>query len=83
MQIAAQLDSPYAIQRSVGKGLGVSIVSRLSAIDYAQLGNIRIIDPAGEPIRRQLFFIHHKSRPLSLSAAAFTRFAMEKYEKTK
>lgn len=77
LKIAAQLDDPDAVKNSVGQGLGVSILSELSAADLARLGKILVFPLEGEPILRRLYVVRRAKGALSPLAAEFHRFVLE------
>ena len=76
LRIAAQMDDPDAIKKSVGRGMGISIMSQLAASDYEEFGLIRVFHPEKEPIKRKLYLVRHKSRPVFPIAQAFLEFAI-------
>ncbi|MGB4659269.1 MAG: selenium metabolism-associated LysR family transcriptional regulator, partial [Mobilitalea sp.] len=55
LNIVARINDQEIIKRSVSKGMGISIMSNKSAIDYAKVGNLLIYEPEGEQITRYLY----------------------------
>ncbi len=76
LRVVAQMDNPDAVKSAVGQGLGISVVSRLSAEDFAKLGLLKMFGLEGEPLQRKLYFVHHKHRPLSPIAKTFQRYVL-------
>lgn len=74
LNIVAQMDDSDAINKAVSQGLGISIVSQLSAADYERFGQIRSFELEGKRIGRTIYLVHHKSRPVPPAAEALLRF---------
>ncbi len=74
LQVVAQMDNPDAIKNAVAQGLGVSVMSRLSCAEYAQLGRLRMFRLDGERMVRRLCLVRHRHRMLSPAADAFFRY---------
>lgn len=79
LKILAQMDSTESIKQAVSKGLGISIISRIAAEDYARFGLVLMFDLKSEFLNRKFYFVYHKDRPLSPAAEAFMKFAREFY----
>lgn len=77
LNIIAQIDDPDAIKHAIGQGLGISIMSRLSASDHERFGMVRTFSPAGEAILRRLYLVRQREVVLSPAAEAFLAFALE------
>ncbi|MGD9560256.1 MAG: selenium metabolism-associated LysR family transcriptional regulator [Oscillospiraceae bacterium] len=75
LNAVAQMDNTDAIIKAVSQGLGISIVSQLSASDYERFGTIRISRLQGSRILRKLYLVRRKNSPLPTLADAFVRFA--------
>ena len=71
------MDSPDAIKNAVRQGLGISVVSKLSAAEDAGLGLFTLFTLAGERMARHLSLAHHKSRPLSPVSTCFMQFFLQ------
>ena len=80
LNVVARMEEPDAIKNAVSQGLGISIVSRMAVSDFVRLGLVRAIPLEGDGIRRKLYIVCHKSRPLSNAASAFLSFALEKFK---
>lgn len=74
LQIVAQLDNPQAVQNAVAQGLGISIVSRLSAQEAVDFGKVISLPLSARPVLRKLYLVRHTTRPVCASAAAFFHF---------
>ncbi|MDL2254048.1 LysR family transcriptional regulator [Ruminococcaceae bacterium OttesenSCG-928-I18] len=74
LQVVAQMDNPDAVKSAVSQGLGISITSKLSAVDFEKLGLLKAFSLGEEKLIRKLYITHHKNRPLSRIAKAFLRF---------
>jgi DNA-binding transcriptional LysR family regulator len=77
LSVAACLGDPDAVLESVSMGLGVSIVSRLSATGYEKAGAVRVLSLGGGPLLRRLWLCRHAKRRLSPEAEAFWQYALE------
>ena len=53
------MDSLEAIKQGVRCGLGISLVSWLSAEDYSRAGLVSVYQPAGLDLTRRLYLIRH------------------------
>ena len=74
LNLVAQMDGPDAIKNAVSGGLGLSVMSKRAAADYARAGRLKIFEPEGGPLRRGLYIVHHRQRPLSPGARQFLQF---------
>lgn len=74
LNIAATMEHSDAVIKGVSQGLGISIVSRLSAADYERFGMIRIFRLAEGRMRRKLYLVRGKDQPLSPATEAFVQF---------
>lgn len=79
INIVAQINSLEAIKQAVSLGLGVSIVSAISAEDYIRNGMLKAFEIENFPIKRQFYIVSHKNRPISPIANAFKEFALKYY----
>lgn len=83
LNIIAQMDDADAIKRAISQGLGISVLSRLAVVDYAQLGLLRIQRPADGPIQRKLYVVTRKRGAFSPAANAFLDFLGNFFRKSK
>ena len=78
LNIVTQMDNPEAINNAVSKGLGISIVSKLSVENLETLGRVKVFQLEGESFSRNLYFVHHKCRQISTAANQFQRFVLRR-----
>lgn len=74
MNIAFEVGSLGAIKVAVGRGLGVSFVSRSTVIRELAAGELASVPVSGLDLTRSIYVIRHARRPLSPAAAAFLHF---------
>ncbi|HOJ85258.1 MAG TPA: LysR substrate-binding domain-containing protein, partial [Bacillota bacterium] len=72
------MDNLEVIKQSVRYGLGISLVSRLSAEDYFRADLISVYKPAGLALTRRLYLIRHHRRVLSRAGDALHNFLSKK-----
>ncbi len=77
INIIAQMNSIEAIKHSVSMGLGVSIVSLLSVLDYLKCGMLKAFDIQGLDLSRAFYVIHLNNRPLSPLNKVFLKYICE------
>ena len=77
LRVVAQMDNPDAVKSAVTQGLGISVVSRLSAEDYGRMGLLKVFQLEEEPLARKLYFVYHKHRSLSPLAKKFQQYLLE------
>ncbi len=70
------MDSLEAIKQGVRCGLGISLVSWLSAEDYSRAGLVSVYQPAGLDLTRRLYLIRHHRRILSRAADVLYKFVL-------
>jgi len=71
------MDSLEAIKQGVRCGLGISLVSWLSAEDYFRAGLVSVYQPAGLDLTRRLYLVRHCRRVPSPAADALYKFILE------
>lgn len=81
INVVAQMNSTEAIKQAVSSGLGVSIVSYISAKDYIRFGMIKAFEIKEFDINREFYIVYHKNRPISPLVNMFKEFAIEYYNK--
>ncbi len=74
LRTRAQMDGTEIIKRSVAKGMGISVVSKLAAEDDVQAGRL-LMFPLEAFFDRQFYFVYRKNWPLSPAAEAFMETA--------
>ncbi len=77
LNVVATMDNPDAVIKAISQGLGISIVSRLSAADYERFGLLRMFHLAEGDLRRVLYVVHDKNRPLSPAGKAFVQYVTQ------
>ncbi len=80
VRMSVQLNSIDAIKQSVSIGLGVSIMSLISIEDYVRFGLIKAFNIEGIDLRRSIYAVTHKNRPLSPVNSAFLEYIMAYYK---
>ncbi|GAC1654679.1 MAG: LysR family transcriptional regulator [Acidobacteriaceae bacterium] len=76
-QISMEVDSSELLKHFVAAGLGVSFITRSSAMEEIKSGALQVVPLAGQPIRRDLALIHRKDKSLSRAATAFIDIAVK------
>lgn len=81
INVVAHMNSTEAIKQAVSSGLGVSIVSLISAKDYINFGLIKAFEIKEFDMNRELYLVYHKNRPISPLVNIFKEFSIEYYNK--
>lgn len=76
INIVAQMNSTEAIKQAVSLGLGISIVSSISAEDYVKFGMINTFEIKEFNLYREFYIVYHQNRPISPIADMFKDFAL-------
>ncbi len=79
LKVVAKMDNPDAVKNAVSRGLGVSIVSRLSAKDFEEMGVLLSFQLGQEAISRPLYLVRHQKRALSVLAKRFEKHLLRNY----
>ena len=74
LQVIAQIDNPEAIKSSVGRGLGVSVISVLAAREEIQSGRLLAFEMGDQGAYRQIYLAWNKQTPLSDPEQRFLNF---------
>jgi len=77
--IVAVMEDQDSIIKSVGQGLGISMLSKKSIEDYEEFGRVLAFRIDGIKLQRKLYIARNKLCPLSPSAKAFYDFACKYY----
>ncbi len=77
----AKMDNPDAVNSAVGGGLGVSIVSRLSAEDAVQRGLVLMFQLGDKALERPLYLVQHKRRAPSILVKRFEKQLVQLFVK--
>lgn len=80
LTVVASMESQEAIKRSVIKGMGISIISKLAAEEEIRTGKVLWCNVPGEGEGRDLNIVYNKNFHLSKSAERFIRVVKEMYE---
>ena len=79
IHILTELPSTESVKQAVCHGLGVSIISKIAAEDYAKFGYILTFDLDSDLLNRSIYLVYHKNRVLTPAARAFVEVIREKY----
>ena len=79
LNVMASIENPETIKKSVERGLGVSIVSRLAAEDEVREGRVLSFPIPGADEGRTINLVYNKNYQLSLSAERFVKVVKEVY----
>lgn len=79
INVVALMNSTEAIKQAVSLGLGVSIVSLLSAEDYIRFGLVKAFEIKEFNLNRDFYIVYHKNRPQSPIVNIFKEFALDYY----
>ncbi len=74
LSVVATMDNPDAVKSAVCQGLGISIVSKLSAEDFEQLGLLLSFQLGECATSRPIYLVRHRRRPLSALAKKFEKY---------
>lgn len=80
LNVVARINDQEIIKKSVSKGLGISILSKKSALDDAADGKILIYEPVGEQIIRNLYIVFEKRKKFNRMEKCFIEFCSHFYE---
>ncbi|GAA4295801.1 selenium metabolism-associated LysR family transcriptional regulator [Anaerocolumna aminovalerica] len=79
LNVVARINDQEIIKRSVSKGMGISIMSKKSAQDFAEEGKILMYEPIGEAIYRRLYIVFEKRKRFSRLEKSFIEFCSSFY----
>ncbi|MEG2019715.1 MAG: selenium metabolism-associated LysR family transcriptional regulator [Synergistaceae bacterium] len=77
LNVICELGSTESVLQLVAKGLGVSIVSKVAALDYEKLGYVKIFDLRDELLNRKFYITYHRGNPLLPAVELFIKTAHE------
>ena len=80
LQIVASIENPETIKKSVSRGMGVSILSRLATEDEVKDGRVLAFPIPGADDGRDINAVYNKNYQLSLSAERFLKVVKEVYQ---
>lgn len=81
VKIVASMENQETIKRSVSKGVGISIISRLAAEDEIREGKVLSFPLSGEAGKRDINVVYNKNFQLSALAESFLRIVNKVYPK--
>ncbi len=79
MNIIARMSNLTGVKRAVSAGLGVSVISGLSAERDTEKADYLVFDIEDFKFERNFYMIYHKQTTLSPTAEMFKRHVMEEY----
>ncbi|MDK2807433.1 MAG: LysR family transcriptional regulator, transcriptional activator of the cysJI operon [Clostridiales bacterium] len=80
LNIVGHMNDQEIIKRSVSNGMGISIISKKSALDYEREGKILLFDLEENKITRKLYIVFDKRKRLSRMERAFVEFCTGFYK---
>ena len=81
MNVIANIENQETIKESVCRGMGVSILSKLAAIDKIEDGSVLEFGIPGADRGRNINVVYNKNNQLSVSAERFLKVVQEVYPK--
>lgn len=81
LNVIAQINNQDIIKSSVSKGIGISLISKKAAADYAEMNKILMYEPKGEPIIRTLYIVFGKRKKFNSMEKRFIEFCRDFYDK--
>lgn len=79
LKLVASMENQETIKRSVSRGVGISIISRLAAADEIREGKVLSFQLAGEEGKRDINVVYNKNFQLSGLAEKFLRVVDKVY----
>ena len=76
LNIIASLENTEAIKQFVCKGLGITLISELAVKDEIKCGLVKKLE-FNKEIKRNFYFVYHRSRALSPLAETFKDFVLK------
>ncbi|MEG1741252.1 MAG: selenium metabolism-associated LysR family transcriptional regulator [Acetivibrio sp.] len=80
LNVVGHMNDQEIIKRSVSNGMGISIISKKSVMDYAKDGKLLIYEPEEETIKRNLYIVFDKRKKLSRIEKNFIEFCTNFYK---
>ncbi len=81
MNVIANIENQETIKESVCRGMGVSILSKLAAVDKIEDGSVLEFGIPGADRGRNINVVYNKNNQLSVSAERFLKVVQEVYPK--
>ena len=79
IQVIASIENPETIKRSVASGMGISILSALSAQDAVSSGQVLAFSLGEERSTREIYAVYNKNFQLSAGASRFLKLIHKMY----
>ena len=79
LNIVARINDQEII-RSLSKGMGISIMSKKSALDFAEEGKILMYEPEGKAVCRKLYIVFEKRKRFNRLEKSFIEFCSNFYK---
>jgi len=83
LRTPASFSDTHSILLGVSSGIGVSLVSKIAAIMYAEAGLLKIVEMDNPMFHRQIYIMQNKERLLSPVQQAFAEHVSNFYIETK
>lgn len=80
LKVVGHMNDQEIIKRSVSNGMGISIISKKSVLDYAGEGKLLIYELEKEVMTRDLYIVIDRRRKLSRIEKEFIEFCTEFYK---
>lgn len=79
LQVIASIENPETIKRSVASGMGISVLSALSAQDAVSSGQVLAFPLGEERSTREIYVVYNKNFQLAVGAARFLKLIQKMY----
>lgn len=79
LQVIASIENPETIKRSVASGMGISVLSALSAQDAVSSGQVLAFPLGEERSTREIYVVYNKNFQLAAGAARFLKLIQKMY----
>ncbi len=79
LRTAVEVRSTQRVAQMVEEGMGIGVLTRCAAQDYARQGRILVFEFPESAVRRSLYIVKHKNSILSPIAQTFYDFACDYY----
>lgn len=81
LNVVAYMNDQEMIKKSVSKGMGISIISRKSVLDYEKMGRLLVYEPEEKPIERLLYLVFEQRKRFNRTEKEFIEFCRKFYQK--
>lgn len=79
LQVIASIENPETIKRSVASGMGISVLSALSAQDAVSSGQVLAFPLGEERSTREIYVVYNKNFQLAAGAVRFLKLIQKMY----